>query len=350
MAGSTFGRVFRVTTFGESHGRGVGAVIEGCPPRISLSPEDFVRDMARRRPGKPGIASSRKEIDKVDILSGVFEGLTTGVPIALFIQNKDADSTPYKPLERLFRPGHADYAYFKKYGHFDHRGGGRSSARETAARVAAGVVAGKILTPLGVKVVAYTVELGGVKAENIDLSFVEESLFFCPDSKATKKMEEVVTSAKEEGDSLGGIAEIRVMGCPSGLGEPVFDKLDAELAKAIMSIGTVKGVEVGEGFEAARLKGSQNNDPITSKGFGTNRAGGILGGISNGDDILLRAAMKPIPSISKEQDTVDREGHAAKIAFTGRHDTSSIPRIIPVLEAMVKIVLADHYLRSKAMA
>ena len=349
MAGSTFGRVLRVTTFGESHGQGVGAVIEGCPPRINLSPEDFVRDMARRRPGKPGIGSSRKEMDRVEILSGVFEGVTTGVPIALFIRNKDADSTPYKPLERLFRPGHADYVYFKKYGHFDHKGGGRYSARETATRVAAGVVAGKILTPLGVKVVAYTLELGGVKAENIDLGSVEESPFYCPDPKATKEMEEVVRSAKKEGDSLGGIAEIRVMGCPAGLGEPVFDKLDAELAKAIMSIGTVKGVEIGEGFEAARLKGSQNNDPITPKGFGTNRAGGILGGISNGDDIILRAAMKPIPSISKEQDTVDREGHAAKIAFTGRHDTSAIPRIIPVLEAMVKIVLADHYLRSKAM-
>jgi chorismate synthase len=349
MAGNTFGRLFRVTTFGESHGHGVGAVIEGCPPRLSLSPEDFVRDMARRKPGKPGIASPRKEMDKVEILSGVFEGLTTGVPIALFIRNKDADSTPYKPLERLFRPGHADYAYFKKYGHFDHRGGGRSSARETAARVAAGVVSGKILAPLGIKVMAYTLELGGVKAENIDLGSVEESPFFCPDSKITKKMEEVVKRAKEEGDSLGGIAEIRVTGCPAGLGEPVFDKLDAELAKAIMSIGTVKGVEIGEGFEAARLKGSKNNDPITPEGFGTNRSGGILGGISNGDDILLRAAMKPIPSIGKEQDTVDKEGHAAKITFTGRHDTSSIPRIIPVLEAMVKIVLADHYLRSKTM-
>ena len=349
MAGSTFGRVFRVTTFGESHGPGVGAVIEGCPPRISLSSEDFDRDMARRRPGKPGMASPRKEMDKVEILSGVFEGLTTGVPIALFIRNKDADSTPYKPLERLFRPGHADYAYFKKYGHFDHKGGGRYSARETAARVAAGVVAGKILAPLGVKVVAYTLELGGVKAENIDLGSVDKNPLFCPDSTATKEMEEALKSVKREGDSLGGIAEIRVIGCPAGLGEPVFDKLDAELAKAIMSIGTVKGVEIGEGFEGARLKGSENNDPITPNGFGTNRSGGILGGISNGDDILLRAAMKPIPSISKKQDTVDREGHAAKITFTGRHDTSPIPRIIPVLEAMVKIVLADHYLRSKAM-
>jgi chorismate synthase len=349
MAGSTIGYIFRVTTFGESHGNGVGAVIEGCPPQIDLSPKDFTRDMARRRPGKPGIGSPRRESDRVEILSGVFEGLTTGVPIALFVRNKDADSTPYKPLEQLFRPGHADYVYFKKYGHFDYKGGGRYSARETAARVAAGVVAGKILAPLGVKVVAYTLELGGVKAENMDLDFVAESPFFCPDPTATKEMEEAVKNAKKEGDSLGGIAEIRVIGCPAGLGEPVFDKLDAELAKAIMSIGTVKGVEIGEGFEAARLKGSQNNDPITPEGFGSNHSGGILGGISNGDDILLRAAMKPIPSIGKKQDTVDRERHAAKITFTGRHDTSSLPRIIPVLEAMVKIVLADHYLRLKVM-
>jgi chorismate synthase len=349
MAGSTFGHIFRVTTFGESHGHGVGAVIEGCPPRISLSSEDFTRDMARRRPGMPGTTSPRKERDRVEILSGVFEGLTTGVPIALFIRNKDADSKPYKPLEELFRPGHADYTYYKKYGHFNHRGGGRYSARETATRVAAGVVAGKILSPLGVKVMAYTLELGGVKAENINLDLIEQSPFFCPDPTATKKMEEVVSNAKKAGDSVGGIAEVRVTHCPAGLGEPLFDKLDAELAKAIMSIGTVKGVEIGAGFEVARLKGSENNDPITPKGFASNQAGGILGGISNGDKIVIRAAMKPIPSIAKEQDTVDRKGQAAKISFTGRHDTSAIPRIIPVLEAMVKIVLADHYLRSKVM-
>ncbi|MBW1689610.1 MAG: chorismate synthase [Deltaproteobacteria bacterium] len=349
MAGSSFGEVFRVTTFGESHGDGVGAVIDGCPPWISLSPGDFVRDMARRRPGTVSVVTQRSEEDRVEVLSGVFEDLTTGAPITLFIRNRDVDSRPYEILRRLFRPGHADYTYFTKYGHFDFRGGGRYSARETAARVAAGVVAGKILEPLGVKVVAYTLELGGIRAERMNLDFIEESPLYCPDRIASQRMEESISNTRKEGDSLGGIAEILVTGCPPGLGEPVFDKLDADLAKAVMSVGTVKGIEIGAGFEAARLKGSENNDPITPNGFGSNWAGGILGGISNGDEILLRAAVKPIPSISHEQDTVDREGHPAKMRFTGRQDIASIPRIIPVLEAMVKIVLADHYLRSKTI-
>jgi len=349
MAGNSFGEVFRVTTFGESHGDGVGAVIDGCPPWISLSPGDFVRDMARRRPGRDSLVTPRSEEDRVEILSGVFEDLTTGAPISLFIRNRDVDARPYEILRRLFRPGHGDYTYFKKYGHFDFRGGGRYSARETAARVAAGVVAGKILEPLGVKVVAYTLELGGIRAGCIDLDLIDKSPFYCPDPVSSQRMEEAVSNTRKEGDSLGGIAEIRVIGCPAGLGEPAFDKLDADLAKAVMSVGTVKGIEIGAGFEAARFKGSKNNDPITPSGFGSNRAGGILGGISNGDEILLRAAMKPIPSISQEQDTVDREGHPAKMSFTGRQDIAPIPRVIPVLEAMVKIVLADHYLRSKTI-
>jgi chorismate synthase len=274
MAGNSFGEVFRITTFGESHGGGVGVVIDGCPPRIKLSTEDFVRDMARRRPGTDSIASPRREEDQVEILSGVFEDLTTGAPISLFIRNRDADSRPYEILRRLFRPGHADYTYFKKYGHFDFRGGGRYSARETAARVAAGVVAGKILDPLGVRVVAYTLQLGGVRAENIDLEVIEKSPFFCPDPVASEKMEKAVSEARKEGDSLGGIAEIRIIGCPTGLGEPVFDKLDADLAKAVMSVGTVKGVEIGAGFEAARFKGSENNDPITPDGFVSNHPPG----------------------------------------------------------------------------
>jgi len=349
MAGNSFGEIFRITTFGESHGDGVGVVIDGCPPRISLSPKDFVRDMARRRPGRHSLDTPRREDDQVEILSGVFEGLTAGSPITLFIRNRDADSRPYEILRRLFRPGHADYTYFKKYGHFDFRGGGRYSARETAARVAAGVVAGKILEPSGVKVTAYAIELGGIRAENMDLDSVEKNPLYCPDSIAAERMEGALARAKEDGDSLGGIVEIRVTGCPAGLGEPVFDKLDADLAKALMSIGTVKGVEIGAGFEAARFKGSENNDPITPNGFSSNRAGGILGGISNGEEIILRAAMKPIPSISQEQDTVDREGGSAKLKFTGRFDVAAIPRVIPVFEAMVKIVLADHYLRSRTM-
>ena len=349
MAGNTYGQVFRVTTFGESHGDGVGVVIDGCPSRIGLSPVDFEHDMARRSPGRSSFDTPRREEDRVEILSGIFEGLTTGAPITLFIRNKDADSRPYEVLRRLFRPGHAEYTYFKRYGHFDFRGGGRYSARETASRVAAGVVAGKILEPLGVKVMAFTLELGGVRAENISLELVEEDPLFCPDPSASMRMTEVISNAMEQGDSVGGIVEVRVVACPAGLGEPVFDKLDADLAKAIMSVGAVKGVEIGAGFDAARLRGSENNDPITPDGFQTNRSGGILGGIYNGDEIVVRAALKPIPSIRLEQDTVDREGRVAKLKLAGRYDTSAIPRVIPVMEAMVKIVLADHLLRLKTI-
>ncbi|MFC1868591.1 chorismate synthase [Thermodesulfobacteriota bacterium] len=349
MAGNSFGELFRVTTFGESHGKGVGVVIDGCPPKISLSPEDFDHEMARRRPGRSSFDTPRREEDQVNILSGVFEGYTTGAPIALFIRNKDVKSKSYEIIKNLFRPGHGDYTYYKKYRHFDYRGAGRYSARETAARVAAGVVAGKILDPLGLRVRAYTIELGGIRAESIDLNSIDKSPLYCPDISASEQMERALSKAKKDGDSLGGIVEIRAEGSPPGLGEPVFDKLDADMAKAIMSIGAVKGVEVGAGFEAARLKGSENNDPITPDGFKTNRAGGILGGISNGDEIILRAAIKPIPSIGREQDTIDRQGRPSKIKIAGRFDVTAIPRIIPVLEAMVKLVLADHYLRSKTM-
>jgi chorismate synthase len=349
MAGNSFGQAFRVTTFGESHGEGVGVVIDGCPPGIRLSEDEFGPEMERRRPGKSSIESPRREEDKVEILSGVFEGLTTGAPISLFIRNRDADSGPYEILRDLFRPGHADYAYFRKYGHFDFRGGGRSSARETAARVAAGVVARKILEPLRVEVTAYTLELGGIRARNFDPETIEKNPCYCPDAVAAEQMERALLKAKEDGDSLGGIVEIRIKRCPAGLGEPVFDKLDADLAKAVMSVGAVKGVEIGAGFEAAKLMGSENNDPISPDGFRTNRAGGILGGISNGDEIVMRAVLKPVPSIRKEQDTVDREGKAAKLKLGGRFDISAVPRAVPVLEAMVRIVIADHYLRAKTI-
>ena len=347
MAGNSFGKAFKITTFGESHGKGIGTVIDGCPSGIPLSEENFVKEMARRRPGRSSIDTPRSEADRVEILSGVFEGLTTGTPIALFIHNHDVRSEPYEILQELFRPGHADYTYFKKYGHFDFRGGGRSSARETAARVAAGVVARKVLAPLEMRITAYTLEMGGVRAEDIDLEAIYTNPFYCPDKAAAHKMREVISKAKEEGDSIGGIVEARVNGCPPGLGEPVFDKLSADLAKAVMSVGAVKGIEIGAGFEVARLKGSENNDPITPTGFKTNHAGGILGGISNGDEIVLRAAIKPIPSIAQEQETIDREGRSARLKMSGRFDTSAVPRIVPVLEAMVAIVLADHYLRSR---
>ena len=349
MAGNSFGKIFRITAFGESHGMGVGVIVDGCPPRINLLPQDFERDMARRKPGAYHLGTPRKEADQVEVLSGVFEGLTTGAPITLFIRNRDVQSQPYEVLRSLFRPGHADYTYFKKYGHFDFRGGGRSSARETAARVAAGVVAAKVLEPSGVEVTAYTLELGGVRAKAFDLHAIDKNACYCPDPAAAKQMELALSRAKEDGDSLGGVIEVRVKGCPPGLGEPVFDKLDGDLAKAVMSVGAVKGVEIGAGFEAARLKGSENNDPITPDGFGSNRAGGILGGISNGDEIVIKAAVKPIPSIKKEQNTVDRQGQPAKLKLGGRHDISAVPRIVPVLEAMVRIVVADHYLRAKTI-
>jgi chorismate synthase len=350
MAGNTFGEVFKVTTFGESHGEGVGAVVDGCPPRIPLAPEDFSHHMARRKPGRHALDTPRREEDHVVILSGVFEGLSTGSPLTLFIQNRDVKSKPYEILRYLFRPGHADYTYHRKYGHFDFRGGGRSSARETAARVAAGVVAGKILEDPGVKVRGHTLELGCIRAEEFHPGFIEENPLFCADPGATERMLEAMARAREENDSLGGIVEVRVFHCPAGLGEPVFDKLDADLAKGVMSVGAVKGVEIGAGFHAARLRGSENNDPLTPDGFLTNHAGGILGGISNGDEIILRAAIKPIPSIRREQDTIDREGKPAKLKLEGRFDISAVPRVVPVLEAMVKIVLADHYLRSKTLA
>jgi chorismate synthase len=349
MAGNSFGKAFQVTTFGESHGEAVGAVVDGCPPGIGLGPEDFVREMARRSAGRQAYDTPRREPDRVEILSGVFERKTTGTPIALLVRNRDADSGPYEILRSVFRPGHGDYAYYSRYGHFDFRGGGRYSARETACRVAAGVVAAKVLEPPGVKVVAYTMELGGIRARHVDLNRIEDSPVRCPDPEASEKMVKALSDARLEGDSLGGVAEIRAAGCPAGLGEPVFDKLDADLAKALMSIGTVKGVEIGAGFESAGLKGSENNDPIGPNGFASNRSGGILGGISNGDEIVLRVAMKPIPSISKEQETVDREGRPATFRCNGRFDVAPIPRVIPVLEAMVRIVLADHYLRLKTI-
>ncbi len=345
MAGNTFGQSFRVTTFGESHGRALGAVVDGCPPGLSLTESDFQGPMARRRPGRNPFDSPRNEEDEVEILSGVFEGLTTGTPIGLLIRNRDADSRAYRDLERLFRPGHADLAYHRKYGLYDHRGGGRASARETAARVAASVVARKVLEPVGVRIRALTLEIGGVRAERMDAGAALENPFSCPDPKAAVRMARVLDECRRKGDSVGGIVETRVSGCPAGLGEPVFDKLDADLAHAFMSVGAVKGVEIGAGFLSARRFASENNDPITPEGFASNHAGGILGGVSNGADIVVRAAVKPIPSIPGPQKTVDRWGRAAVLRLSGRFDVCAVPRMIPVLEAMARLVLADHYLR-----
>ena len=349
MAGNSFGKIFKITTFGESHGKGLGAVIDGCPSGIDLTEADFIPEMERRRPGRSSFETPRTEEDRVEIVSGVFEGRTTGTPLTLLVGNHDVKSKPYGVLKDLFRPGHADYTYFKKYGHLDYRGGGRASARETAARVACGVVARKVLAPFHMNILGHTLELGGIRAERMDPGVIPQNPLYCADSDAAALMLEALEKAGSAGDSLGGVVEVRVTGCPAGLGEPVFEKLDAELARAIMSIGAVKGVEVGAGFEAARLRGSENNDPIRSTGFSSNRSGGILGGISNGDDLVLRAAIKPIPSITKPQDTIDRQGRDATLALTGRFDVTAVARIVPVVEAMVALVLTDHYLRARAV-
>jgi len=349
MAGNTFGKAFRVTTWGESHGPALGAVIDGCPPGMEIDLSDIQKDLEKRRPGKGGGESPREEPDQVEILSGVFEGLTTGTPISLIIYNTDAQSKAYDHLQNIFRPGHGDLTYLKKYGIRDHRGGGRASGRETVARVAAGAVARKILKENDISVTAYTVAMGEIFTSVRDMKAISKNRLCCPDLDAAKRMEELIDGVKKRGDSLGGIVEIKVTGCQAGLGEPVFDKLDAALAQALMSIGAVKGVEIGAGFDAAGLHGSENNDAITPKGYRTNNAGGILAGISNGADIIARVAVKPIPSINLEQDTLNLDYEPVKIKVGGRHDISAIPRIVPVCEAMICLTLADHLLRQKVI-
>lgn len=350
MAGNTFGKAFRVTTWGESHGTGVGAVIDGCPPGLILDPAIIQQEMDRRKPGQGGASSPRKEPDNVEILSGVFTlpeeeyPRTTGTPISLAVFNKDAHSKSYDHLKDIFRPGHGDMAYLAKYGLRDHRGGGRASARETAARVAAGAVAKLVLAPYGIEVKAYTIRLGGVAAEKRDMTEIEKNLYYCPDREAAIRMDERVKEVRKAGDTLGGVVEIKAQ-CPAGLGEPVFDKLEAELAHGLMSIGAVKGIEIGTGFGVADMLGSENNDTITPDGYVTNDAGGILAGISSGSELVLRVAVKPIPSIGKKQRTVNLANEPVDIKIGGRHDISAIPRIIPVCEAMVRLTLADMVLR-----
>jgi chorismate synthase len=349
MAGNVFGQVFRVATWGESHGPALGAVIDGCPPGLALTAADIDAELARRRPGVQAHVSPRREPDQVEILSGVFEGRTTGTPISLIIYNRDVRSEDYEALRDVFRPGHGDFTFQAKYGLRDHRGGGRAAARETVARVAAGAVAQKVLDRENIQVLAYTLELGGVRANLVDEAGIWDNPFFCPDPGAVPAMSARVEEVKALGDSLGGLVEVRVRGCPPGLGEPVFDKLDAVLAQALMSVGAVKGVEIGAGFAAARMLGSEHNDPILPGGFASNNAGGILAGISSGQEIVLRAAVKPIPSISREQQTIDVAGQPHTISIRGRHDISAIPRIVPVLAAMVRLTLADFLLRQKAI-
>ncbi len=356
MAGNSFGTAFRITTWGESHGRGVGVVVDGCPAGLALSEEDVQVELDRRRPGQSSVSTPRREEDRVEILSGTFEGLTTGTPISMLVGNRNADSSAYDSLRDRPRPGHADLGYVARYGLRDHRGGGRSSGRETVGRVAGGAVAKKLLAENGIDVAGYVVELGGVRAdipEGGDLSrlqgLAEKNPVRCPDQGAAEEMIKALHRAREAGDSLGGVVEIVASAVPAGLGEPVFDKLDADLASALMGIGAVKAVEIGAGVEAARMRGSEMNDPILpGPKFSSNNAGGILGGISTGEPIVCRIYVKPTPSISISQRTVDLStGEAAEIEIRGRHDPAIPPRIVPVAEAMAALVLADHLLRRR---
>ncbi|MDQ1261348.1 MAG: chorismate synthase [Euryarchaeota archaeon] len=358
MSGNTFGTIFRITTWGESHGRAVGVVVDGCPAGMALAAEDIQKELDRRRPGQSRASTARQEADRVEILSGIFEGRTAGTPISLLVWNKDANSSAYDLLRDKPRPGHADYAYQMKYGLRDHRGGGRASARETVGRVAAGAVAKKLLATEGIQVVAYVTELGGIKAEiaSTDLmqlqALAESNAVRCPDPAAAERMMDRLDSVRAEGDSLGGVVVIVAEGVPAGLGEPVFDKLDGDLAKALMSIGAVKAVEIGAGRECATLRGSEMNDPLLfldgKVDFESNHAGGILGGISTGAPIVCTISVKPTPSIAKMQSTVDlARSEAAEIEIKGRHDPAIPPRIVPVAEAMVALVLADHLLRQR---
>lgn len=360
MAGNTFGRILRLTTFGESHGPGLGGVLDGCPAGLELCEADMQAELDLRKPGQGPTATKRKESDTVRLLSGVFEGRTTGTPIGFYIANEDQRSRDYGNLADVFRPGHADWGYFQKYnGIRDHRGGGRSSGRETAARVAGGVIARKILARRGVTVLAACVELGGiaVPATGVDMDGALRRPYFAASDAGPALWDAAVAEARKAGDTLGGIVQIVARDVPAGLGEPVFDKLEAVLAHAVMSVGAVKGVEVGEGFAAARLRGSQNNDPllpgadgtIEAVRFASNHAGGILGGISSGQDIILRAAVKPIASIAHDQHTVDTTGRAATVRIGGRHDLCAIPRIVPVLSAMTALALADALLLQSRM-
>jgi len=356
MSGNTIGSIFRVTTWGESHGAALGAVVDGCPAGLSLNEADIQQALDRRKPSTTVSSTTRKESDKVEILSGIFEGKTTGTPISLIIKNVDAKSSSYDELKDVFRPGQGDFTYLQKYGIRDWRGGGRASGRETVARVAAGAIAAKVIACSGVDVIAYTQAIGSIAIDRGKMpsdknlrKFVRENSLFCPDAQAAAAMEKKIAAVRKKGDSLGGVVEIIVRGCPAGLGEPVFDKMDADLAKALMSIGSVKAVEIGDGMEAAQSMGSEVNDQMDKKGFKTNHAGGILAGITNGEKIILRAYCKPIPSIAKPQQTIDSKGKERIIKIEGRHDICVLPRIVPVCEAMVNIVVADQLLRQKAV-
>jgi chorismate synthase len=355
--GNSFGQLFCVTTFGESHGAGIGAIVDGCPPRLPLDAAELQTALDRRRPGQSALTTPRAESDTVEILSGVHEGQTLGTPIALLVRNQNQRSADYDALSGVFRPSHADYTWLAKNGVRDPRGGGRASARETLARVAAGAIAAKLLSTAGIEIRAYVESVQDITAPDIPefpaLADVDANPVRCPDAATAARMAARISEARAAGDSLGGVVRCRVRGVPPGLGEPVFDRLEADLGKAVLSIPACKGFEIGSGFAGALLRGSEHNDPFVLRDgvprTSTNRSGGVQGGISNGEEIYFRAAFKPVPTIALPQQTVDVHGNETTLAARGRHDPCVLPRAVPVVEAMVALVLADHWLRRRAL-
>ncbi len=348
MSGNTFGKLFTVTTFGESHGPALGAIVDGCPPGLLLETGDIQHDLERRRPGRSRHVTQRREPDAVRILSGVFEGRTTGTPIGLLVENADQRSRDYEKIRDRFRPGHADYAYQQKYGLRDYRGGGRASARETVMRVAAGAIARKYLRErLGVEIRGHLSALGALELACVDPSIVDDNPFFCADPSRLEELERFMTELRRDGDSIGARVTVVATGMPAGLGEPVFDKLDADIAHAMMSINAVKGVEIGDGFRCVAQRGSEHRDELTPEGFVKNSAGGTLGGISSGQDLVVSIALKPTSSIHLSGRTIDEQGEAVDIRTTGRHDPCVGLRATPIAEAMLALTLLDHYLRHR---
>lgn len=352
MAGNTFGKLFKITTFGESHGKGIGVVIDGCPAGLELDLNYIQTQLDRRKPGQSKIVTQRKEADEFEVLSGLFEGKTTGAPLTLFIANEDQKSKDYDHLQDTFRPSHADFTYQQKYRYRDHRGGGRSSARETAARVAAGAVAQQILKQKNIHITAYVSQVGHLKLErnyqDLDFSLIENTPVRCPDLAVAEAMENLIKTVKKEGDTIGGVVSCVISGCPAGLGEPVFDKLHAELGKAMLSINACKGFEYGSGFDGVAMRGSQHNDIFVNENgvikTKTNYSGGIQGGISNGMDIYFKAAFKPVATIMLDQDSVNLQGEAVVVSGKGRHDPCVVPRAVPIVEAMAALVVLDYFL------
>jgi chorismate synthase len=355
MPGNTFGTIFKITSFGESHGPAIGMVIDGCPAGLEIDKEFIQKQLDRRKPGQSSITTQRKEEDEVYIMSGVFEGKSTGSPIALIIYNKDHKPEDYERFKDVYRPSHADFTYDQKYGFRDHRGGGRSSARETATRVAAGAVARLLLDKTGIKIYAFVSQAGTVKLQKsyseLDLESIDSNIVRCPDPETANQMIKLIEETREAGDSIGGVISCVIKNCPIGLGEPVFDKLNADLGKAMLSINAVKGFEIGSGFAGSEMKGSEHNDEfqnvdnkISTK---TNNSGGIQGGISNGEDIYFRVAFKPVATIAQSQNTVSSSGENTSLEVKGRHDQCVVPRAVPIVEAMAALVIADHWLRNQ---